>query len=205
MASRWILAILLAALAGQARAQAEPPSPVPSGELAEQMHEGLRKLRSTMEQALNDRDIDTIVDNILDDVVFTTMNGDVVRGRQEVRDYFERMMNGPERVVASIESRFVADALSVLLNETTAVAYGHSDDHYTLANGSELDVAARWSGTMQRVGNRWYVASFHYSTNMFDNPILSEQRRVLLAAAAVLALLTGGLGVWLGRRRTPAA
>ena len=164
----------------------------------EQLHDDLRQLRAEMEAALNSRDIDAILAHVDENVVFTTMNSDVVTGREGVRDYFDTMMTGPDKVVESVTAKFVPEALSILHGGDTAISWGHTEDHYQLASGQELDISARWSGTMVRRDGRWVVASFHYSTNMFDNPVLTSQRRLLLGGGAAAALVFAGLGFWLG-------
>jgi uncharacterized protein (TIGR02246 family) len=171
----------------------------------EKIHDELRALRVAMEQALNTRDLDALLANVDEHVVFTTMNGDVVVGRRGVADYFRRMLEGPSAVVESIRAEFVPEALSLLYGLDTAISWGHTKDHYVLRNGSELEVSARWSATMVNEEGRWLVASFHYSTNMFDNPVLTTQRRILLiggVAGAVVALVAGFV---IGRRSGRAA
>ena len=174
----------------------EPPEPpVPS---TEALHEGLRALKNKMQRALNDRDLDTIVANITDDIVFTTMNGDTVRGPEEVRAYFETMREGPDRVVESVTTEFEPDDLSILVKDDVAIAFGQSDDHYVLTDGTEMNVVARWTGTMVRDGDSWRVASFHYSTNMFDNPVLDAQRSLMTMVGIIAFLVVFGIAFLLG-------
>jgi uncharacterized protein (TIGR02246 family) len=165
---------------------AVPAAPVPTDE---ELHDELRAVKTAMEAALNAGDMKTILSYAHEDVVFTTMNGDVVRGRDDVSAYYEKMMGGTTPVVKTVESSFIPDGLSSLHGKDMAVAYGHTDDHYVLADGSEFDVSALWSSTMIRRDNAWKIVSFHYSTNMFDNPVLATQRSFLLMAMA------GGVGV----------
>ncbi len=166
----------------------------------EELHNGLRQLKSTMEKALNTGDIDTILANVDEHVVFTTMNGDIVRGKQAIKQYFTKMLTGPDRVVEQVTTKFEADDLSVLHGGDTAIAFGTTDDSYILADGSEFSIQARWSSTMVLRDNRWLVANFHYSTNMFDNPILKAQRMLLLEIAAVVTLIASIIFFLLGRR-----
>jgi len=168
-----------------------------------QAHEDLRELRRVMETALNNRDVDALLANVDDRVVFTTMNGDVARGKEGIREYYEKMLNGPGKVVKSVTTSFEPDDLSLLYGDNhMAIAFGHTNDHYVLTSGKEFDIHARWSGTMlRRDDGKWNVASFHYSANIFDNPILNEQRRILIMVAVGLAIVAAGLAFWLGRRR----
>lgn len=168
---------------------------------AEALHQELRELRATMERALNDRDLDTIVANVTDDVLFTTMNGDVVRGPEMIREYFEKMLSGPDAVVDTVTSSFVADDLSLLVEDDVAIAFGHSDDHYVLKNGMDFRAKARWSATLVRRDDHWFIANFHYSTNMFDNPVLDAQRSTLIKGSVVVAIAALLVGFFAGRAR----
>lgn len=167
----------------------------------EQLHQELRVLKATMETALNEMDIETVISNVTEDIVFTTMNGDVARGRDGIRKYFETMMKGPNPRVISVRAKFEADDLSHLYGNDLATSFGSSKDHYTLAGGESFVVDARWSGTMVRRDGRWLIANFHYSTNMFDNPVLDAQRKVMLLVAAGVAVVLMLIGFFIGRAR----
>lgn len=197
-----LVSLLFSPAIATAQSAAVVPAPAsePAAPSVEATHDELRALKATMEKALNAGDVDALVAHVTDDVVFTTMNGDVVRGPDGIRKYFAKMMQGKDRVVDRITTRFEPDALSILLKDDVAISYGRSEDHYELASGQRFDVEARWSTTMVRREGRWLVASFHYSTNMFDNPVLTAQRRLLIGIAAVIGLLLAVAGFLAGRR-----
>ena len=167
----------------------------------EALHQQLRDLRDRMQTALNQRDLNSLLDNVTDNVVFTTMNGDRVIGKEGIRQYFDTMLNGPNPLVRSVTTQFEVEALSHLYNGDTAVAFGHSNDHYELGNGQTINVSPQWSATLIRHEQRWLIANFHYSANIFDNPVLNAQRQWLLGGAATAALAAALLGFWLGRRQ----
>ena len=171
----------------------------------EATHNALRQLKTTMEKALNARDLETIVANVHPSVVFTTMNGDVCRGPQQIRAYFDKMLNAPGHVVKDVKVSFEVDQLTTLYGGDTGVAYGSSKDHYELTDGRKLDIDGRWTCTMVKEGDRWVIGAFHYSANVFDNPILDEYKKGIPmagGAAGAAALIIGFLlGRMLARRR----
>lgn len=194
-----------AAAAAETEAAAAAETAVPEAPTPDQLHDELRALRVAMETALNDRDLDALVAHVTGDVVFTTMNNDVVAGPDGIRDYFDKMLEGPDRVVDSVTSHFEADALSTLVEDDVAIAVGKSHDRYRLRGGREFEIEGRWTATMVRRDGRWLVAAFHYSTNVFDNPILAAQRKAAtwIAVGLGVAMLIVGLllGRFLARRR----
>jgi len=176
-----------------------PPAAAPEP-TDEELHNGLRALRTEMERALNQRDLDALLENVDQNVVFTPMNGEVVRGSAGVRAYYERMLIGPDAVLKTITTTFEADDLSILHDRSTAVAFGHSSGHYELNDGSTFDVDAVWVTTILRRHGRWRIVAFSYSTNMFDNPILDAQRKYMLIGGGVGMVLVGLLAFFIGRR-----
>ncbi len=78
-------------------------------------HQELRRLKTTMEKALNERNLDALVANVDANVVFTTMNGDVCRGPEQIRAYFHKMLTGPGHIVKEVKVSFTVDALTTLL------------------------------------------------------------------------------------------
>lgn len=182
--------------------EAPEPEPAPDpGPSDEDLHNELRAFKDAMQAALNERDIDAIHDAVDANVIFTPMNGQIVRGPDEVRAYYERMLGGPDPFLADIHTTFEADDLSILHDRKTAVAFGHSDGHYELSDGTFFDVEAVWVTTLRRGDDgEWKIASFSYSSSMFDNPILDMQREYFLmygGAGLVVAIL---LAFFVGRR-----
>lgn len=174
-------------------------------------HAELRQLRIVMQQAMNTLDIDLLLNGVTEDVVFSTMNGDVVKGKDAIRAYFEKMMTGPDAPVKSVTTDFEADDLTNLYGgdlgerEDAGVAVGYSKDHYVLKDGTVIDVQPRWSATMIREPDGWKIANFHYSVNMFDNPVVSKMKNLImwgLGGGALVGLVIGGfLGFLWGRRK----
>ncbi|MBV9492682.1 MAG: nuclear transport factor 2 family protein [Acidobacteria bacterium] len=192
---RRLLPMLLLMSTLPAIAQA-PPAPNPD----EPVHQALRQLKATMAKALNERDLNTIVANVTPNVVFTTMNGDVCHGPAEIRAYFDKMLNAPGHIVKNLTVSFEADALTDLHGGDTGIAYGSSNDHYELTNGQVFDIHGRWSCTLVKEGDRWLIANFHYSANVFDNPILNKTKQWATWAAVGAAIVALLVGFFVGRR-----
>jgi uncharacterized protein (TIGR02246 family) len=165
----------------------------------EAAHKALRDLRDAMVNAVNKGDIEALLPLVTQNVVFTAMNGEVCRGHDALRAYFNKMMKDPGHIVESLHVNPTADRLTDLYG-TTGVSYGSSVDHYKLTTGQEFDINARWSATLVKENGTWQLASFQSSANVFDNPILNKATSTLYwgaGGAGVIGLL---LGLVIGRR-----
>jgi ketosteroid isomerase-like protein len=134
-------------------------------------HEELRALKNELTEAVNAKNLDVLLALLDDDVVVTWQNSEVSRGPEQVRAYYNRMMSGDHRVVDSIRIDPAVEELTHLYGNT-GVAFGSSKDHFKLTDGRDFELETRWSGTVVKKNGKWKVASFHASTNMFDNAVL---------------------------------
>ena len=164
----------------------------------EQIHAALRALRDRLIVAYEKRDMDALLQELVDDVVITWQNSERNEGHQEFREFYDRMMNGDSRVVKDISSTVEVDADSVLYEDDTAVARGTLSDKFSLADGSEFTLNSKWTATVVKKDDQWKVASFHVSANIFDNPMLDTAKAYLGSAALIGSVLGGLVGLLLG-------
>jgi uncharacterized protein (TIGR02246 family) len=167
----------------------------------EATHNELRALRDSVLDAIDKGDIERELTYFHPNVVVTWHDAEVSRGRDGVRKYLRRMLEGPDRKVDRFNADVNVDALTVLYGGDTGISYGSAVEHFTLKGGRELALPARWSATLVKEGDRWLIASLHASDNLFDNPLLNLARRVAWWAGGLCLLLGLGLGFMLGRRR----
>ncbi len=203
------LLVLSCLWAAPSRAQAPPPAATPAAlapatpDQAAQarVHDELRSLRDELAGAVNRSDLPAILRCLHPNVVVTWQNAEVSRGREGVRRYYERMLAGPSRVVESFAVQPTVDELTILHGDDTGLAFGRSQDHFVLKGGLDFTLDGRWSATLVRHEGRWVVASFHASTNLFDNVLLRIEQRLKWWLGAIGLLLGLILGVLWGRRR----
>ena len=181
---------------------ADDPAPETQGENAAD-HDALRELRDKLIQAINDKDTEGLLALLEPDVVLTTQDGEqlkAIRGHDGVRDYMTRMLTGPNHLIGSLQVRPTVDDLTILYHGDTGVAFGSSQDHYQLVDGTQFDLATRWSATMVKENGGWLIANLQTSSNLFDNSVLAA----VWHEAEIFSALTGigglALGVVLGRR-----
>ena len=110
-------------------------------------------------------------------------------------------MVGPNRVVDSVTVKFIADELTALyLNDSMGICHGYTQDVYTLKGGQRMDINARWTATMIKEDGKWLVTAIHYSTNMFDNPVLTAVQKTMMMVGMGCAVVGILLGMMIGRK-----
>lgn len=164
------------------------------------IHNELRAMRAVLMDAINKGDIERELTYLTTNVVVTWHNAEVSRGREGVRDYYNRMMRGPNPVVSDFSAEVNVDALTTLYGDNMGIAYGSSVEHFKLTNGKKFDLKGRWSTTMVKQDGRWLIASLHASTNIFDNVMLDTVKDYA-AWAAIATLVIGIVVGWLIGRR----
>jgi ketosteroid isomerase-like protein len=179
---------------------AQQPTASPSDEVT---HNQLRALLAGMKDAINKGDVERELTYLHPNVVVTWHNAEVSRGRDGVRAYLNRILNGPNKFIASYTAEVEADELTILYGGQTGISFGSATEHFKLTNGKSLDLPSRWSATLVKDGDKWLIASLHASDNLFDNPLLSLAKKMTWMAGIgclVVGLLVGSL--WGKRKRT---
>src|SRR5437868_5117320 len=122
---KWSMSVLACALGFLplwAQEKSQPPE--------DPAHNELRDLKREIDDAWNKRDIDRLLSYLHKDVVVTWQNAEVSTGHEQVRAYYNRMMNGPNSVVASVQINLEVAELAHLHGTNTAVAWGRLNDRY---------------------------------------------------------------------------
>lgn len=158
-------------------------------------HEELRALRDGLIEANEKRDLEGVLGYVHKDVVVTWQNAETNRGHDELRAFYRRMMVGDDRVVESVKHNLTLDDLSILYGGDTAVAFGSMDDDFKLMGGIQFNLHSRWTATMVKEGDRWVVASYHVSANLFDNPLLTVAKNSLYLIGTIASVIGLAIGV----------
>ena len=159
------------------------------------VHNELRTLRAELFDAYEKGEIEQLLKHIHKDAVITWQNGDFNRGRQGLREFYKKMMEGDDRIVENVTSKLTVDDLAIIYGGDVAVGYGKIDDEYHLTDGTDFDLTSRWTATIVKEDDRWVVASFHISANLFDNPILDKVKSYLIYVGIIAVIVGLLLGV----------
>jgi uncharacterized protein (TIGR02246 family) len=170
------------------------------------IHDELRALRDEALDAFLKKDIDRLLECLHPNVVAVLQNAEVCRGHDGVRAFHERMSEGEDRTVISQTTDFEVDELATIYDGDAAVSHGTITDHFVLRSGMEFDLASKWTATLVKENDRWLVASFQASTNMFDNGVSDMMLQWNSIKTGGGGLLLGGLavgGLVMLKRRRP--
>src|SRR5947209_8972048 len=77
-------------------------------------HAELRALRDRVIDAFNKKDLEALLENVHPDAVVTWQDAEVSRKHQGIRDYYQKMMTGPNRVVEDVKATADVDELTIL-------------------------------------------------------------------------------------------
>jgi len=157
-----------------------------------------------IETSLNTRDISLMLKHLDAEVIVTYQNGEATQGHDGLKEYYGRMMEGGSAIVKEYGTVATVSAPAVFHGDTAA-AYGKSVDSFVLTGGLEFALDSNWSTAMRKTDGKWKVIALHFSTNLFDNPILNNAKRMSWMTAAG-GFVVGLLLMWfLGRSRKKAA
>lgn len=164
----------------------------------------ISRLREGLAESFRKGDVDKLLTYVDPDVVVTWQNAEVCRGREGVRAFYDRMMNGDKRIVREIKSDPVV--LGRHVSDDWAVSWGNLNDHFVLMDGADLPFNSVFTATISKKGDQWFVTAFHVSVNAFDNPVLKTALRktttyVALAAGSAGLVVGLALGVLLRRQK----
>src|SRR5262245_29183265 len=207
---RLVSGLLIVLLCGLPSAGLSQPAPQPAPAVTPVANAGTEKdvqeiaaLRQRLVDAFNKGDIDTLLASVSPTAVVIWQNGEVNQGPDAVRQFYNRMMKGPDSIVTKVE--FAPNVYGRRFYGNTAVSYGTLNDHFTLRDGSDIAMNSRWSSTLEKdTSGRWMLTSFHASSNIFESPVTPIVARRVGLWAGGIGLVVGLIaGVLIGRRRAP--
>ncbi len=157
--------------------------------------QALRVLLDKIEKATASLDINAATSLMHPDVIVTWQNAEVSKGIEQVRAYHDRMIKGASPIVKDYSVKANLGGPAVFYGDG-AVAWGTTVETYALTDGLKFTLNANWSTTMVKKDGEWKIAALHFSTNLFDNPLLNNAER-LVWIAGLVGLVAGLLVAWL--------
>ncbi|HQO29493.1 MAG TPA: nuclear transport factor 2 family protein [Accumulibacter sp.] len=155
-----------------------------------------------IEAGINAQDIERMVAQMSPQATVTWLNGEVSRGHDEIRAYYQRMVKGEQRILDRyLTSAKVGASARFFAAGQIAVADGTMEDEFFPVARGPFKLSSHWSSTSAKIDGQWQVVALHLSSNVFTNSLMTEAKNALWYAGGG-GLVTGGLlGFLLGRLR----
>ena len=189
---RWIPLLLVVALSSPAFLHAQPAA-TPE----DPAHNELRALRTQVLDAIKAGDVERTLTYVHPNLVVTWQNQEVCRGREGLREFYNRMGKDAFR---GYKVDPIPDELTILYGGDTGISFGSSVAAYRLL-GKEYEFKNRWTATLVKENGRWLLASYHVSNNTLDNPLVNIAKRALYLAGGIGLIVGLALGLLVARRR----
>jgi ketosteroid isomerase-like protein len=211
--------LILMALSCSAGAQPDSNAPTPAAATVTPsdtaaVHNELRRLRDEMLAAWERRDIDGVLAHVDPNIVVTWQNGEVSRGPDGIRRFYQEMLGGEGSILSDLKSTLTVDDLSILEGPDTAIAFGSIHDQFTfkralstaaIGAGKTLSLTSRWTATVVKKAGEWKLASYHVSANVFSNPVQDLEVKAASRVGGIIGFVIGAIIVlligWAIRRR----
>lgn len=170
---------------------------------AEDVHESdraaLKALLSGVETAINKKDIDYLASILDKDVVVIYLDAEVARGIPAVRSYFEKTLGGSNAILTEYRTKGKVGAPAIFHNNV-ALADGTAKDEFVFLDGRVMTVNTNWTTAIVKNGGAWKVAQLHFSTNVFDNAILTAAEKSVLLFSIIAIIIGLIIGFVVGRK-----
>ena len=199
-------AVLLAA--GTSPAQAPPGPSATATRSGQPIPPEIAELRQNLIDAFNKRDVDRLLSYLHPNIVVTWQNAEVSRGHEGVRQYYEKMMVGPDSIVVNMGSNPEVEGREMYGD--TSVSFGKMNDWFELRDGTRVNLNSRFSAHLSKQPDgQWLVSGFHASSDAFEGEVHNLYAKKAGTRAALIAgpigLVLGWLvGFMLARGRRPA-
>jgi ketosteroid isomerase-like protein len=184
--------------------------PLYGQEADHEIHQELRAVLATIQDAINSGNYDAMLPVISDSVRATTITQEVMSNRDEVSAYFKKWF-GPGGYLKKLDMHLTADALTELSpDKTWGIVRGSGIENYTLADGRQYPMKTRWTAVLvKEADGKWRLRAIHIGTNFLDNPVLDDAKHAVVRYAAIAGVIGLVLGILIGflvwRRARPSA
>jgi ketosteroid isomerase-like protein len=139
-------------------------------------HEQLRQLLITVQEAVNEDQLDTLEAYLHEDYVITVMNQEVVTKEWTLTQLFNEWFKKPDAIIKSLKIAPVASIETNIYDGRFGVCYGTSIDSYELADGRSFEFNSKWTATMLKEGDQWKLLALHVGVDPIENTLIDGYR-----------------------------
>jgi ketosteroid isomerase-like protein len=166
-------------------------------------HDALRKLKSDVTVAANNRDYAAMQKALHQPFMTTLVTQDSFTDFGKLKDYFESLYTRDMLRMKNVSIAAEADELSQIYQGTFAVTKGSTKEHYELTDGRSFDMDGRWTAVSLKENEEWKLLAVHTGTNFLDNPVLNAIEKSVVwfgVGGAAIGLIVGFVFGWMFRK-----
>jgi len=151
----------------------------------------LIKVFREIEASINAQSVDRMVTQMAPQATVTWLNGEVSRGHDQIKEYYNKMVKGEKRILDKYTTAAkVAAPAKFFGNGEVAVADGTTEDEFFPVSRGPFRLSSNWTATCAKIDGQWKVVALHLSSNVFTNPLIDEAKGAVWYAAS--GCLAGG-------------
>ena len=160
----------------------------------------LLKVFREIEAGINAQSVDRMVTQMAPEATVTWLNGEVSRGHDQIKAYYNKMVRGEKRILDKyVTAAKVGAPAKFYGNGDVAVADGTTEDEFFPVARGPFRLSSNWTATCAKIDGQWKIVALHLSSNVFTNPLLDEAKGAVWYAAS--GALAGGFVLgWLMSR-----
>lgn len=162
----------------------------------------LDKFRDDLFHAFNEADYPAMLEKYCHkDIIATWQDGTTSEGHAGVIAEFDKL----KKFIDKMTVNATTDMRLILNDGRLVISSGDMRDDYALSRGPNVNLNSRWSATLIKDNDRWWLVSFNASTNAFENEVinlyLTSQKYITAAIAGLIGIIAGVVVMCVIRRR----
>jgi SnoaL-like domain len=178
-----------------------PPAAMPA--VADARTEDRKQLLQVFDEivnGINEQNIDRMVAQMDENATVIWLNAEASRGHADIKAYYRRMVGSGDAILKKYTTRAKVAAPAQFLGDI-AVADGTMEDEFFPIRRDSFKLNSNWSVTCVKRDGKWKILHLHLSTNVFNNDLLDEVKRMVWHAGGGGLLAGVALMFVIGRFR----
>jgi ketosteroid isomerase-like protein len=129
----------------------------------------LRNLRAVYEQAIANRDLESLKPHLASDFTAVMITADEVKGFEGIQSYWKKVEDflGKDGVY-----QVSIDPDETIFEDNIAIAKGRAKEH-VIRSGKTLDFISLWTAIARKEGAEWKIVRIQASIDPVGNPIIA--------------------------------
>ena len=152
----------------------------------------LNEFRDKLFHAFNEEDYSRMLEEYCHkDIIATWQDGTTSEGHAGVIAEFDKL----KQFISKMTVDATTDKRLILNDGRLVISSGEMRDVYELSRGPVVNLHSRWSATLVKENDRWWLVSFCAATNAFENEVLdlylTSQKYITAAIAGLIGIVAG--------------